>query len=61
MHTGNVGSVHRKSLAAVAEKAPREVFVNELFIGDHGEMTPRPQPRCGRDAAPHLGDLGTVL
>jgi len=38
MHTGNVGSVHRKSLAAVAEKAPREVFVNELFIGDHGKI-----------------------
>ena len=35
MHTGNVGSPFRKRLAAVAEKNPETMFVNELFIGDH--------------------------
>ena len=33
MHTGNVGSPFRKRLAAVAEKNPETMFVNELFIG----------------------------
>ncbi len=38
MHTGNVGSDTRKRLARVAEAQPGEVFVNELFIGDHGKI-----------------------
>ena len=33
MHTGNVGSPYRKKVAAVAEKHPAEMLVNELFIG----------------------------
>ena len=35
MHTGNVGSAHRKALAEVSRRAPSEILVNELFIGDH--------------------------
>ena len=39
VHTGNVGSIYRKRLAAAAEKNPGEILVNELFIGDHGRIT----------------------
>jgi len=38
MHTGNVGSPHRKVLSAVAANSPDEMLVNELFIGDHGKI-----------------------
>ena len=38
MHTGNVGSWHRKRLAAVAQRSPDTVLVNELFIGDHSKI-----------------------
>ena len=60
MHTGNVGSVHRKSLAAVAEKSPREVFVNELFIGDHGEMPPRHRRDTRYSLSIHSRDAGEM-
>ena len=39
MHTGNVGSHQRKRISEVARKAPSEVLVNELFIGDHRTIT----------------------
>jgi protein glucosyltransferase len=39
MHTGNVGSQQRKILADVAKRAPEEVLVNELFIGDHAKIS----------------------
>ena len=38
MHTGNVGSPFRKRLAAAAAAHPDSMLVNELFIGDHGEI-----------------------
>lgn len=38
MHTGNVGSPHRKALAKVAAAASDEILVNELFIGDHQKI-----------------------
>ena len=38
MHTGNVGSPFRRKLAAVAQKNPQTMLVNELFIGDHGKI-----------------------
>ena len=39
MHTGNVGSPYRKVLAEVTKANPETMFVNELFIGDHGRIT----------------------
>ena len=43
MHTGNVGSPHRKLLVEVAKENTETMLVNELFIGDHGKIT-----KCGR-------------
>ena len=34
MHTGNVGSPYRKTLAGVAQNNGGTMLVNELFIGD---------------------------
>ena len=39
MHTGNVGSPHRKILSEVAKENAETILVNELFIGDHGKIT----------------------
>jgi hypothetical protein len=38
IHTGNVGSPHRKILCGVAQSNPDTVLVNELFIGDHAKI-----------------------
>ena len=38
MHTGNVMSPSRKVLIEEAKRSPKEILVNELFIGDHGKI-----------------------